>query len=184
VISHSNLRLGTQARDRLDQARDPGAKGALAALETFYYALNNRDPRTLAAVIADDDLVQVNNPLGGMLRGGRAIIDLYLNKIFQGSVRIEVEFSDFIQYTGGAHALFAGRERGTYRVNDADPQPLEIRTSRYFRYDTNAGRWIQYHHHGSIDNPQALAAYQHAVEGQQPATTWPGASRSHLAEDH
>jgi ketosteroid isomerase-like protein len=165
VISHSDFRLGEQARNRLDQARDPAAQGALAALETFYYALNNRDSRTLASVIADDSLAQLNNPLGGILRGGKAIVDLYVNKIFQGLVRVEVEFSDFIHYAGGAHALFAGRERGTYTVNGADPQPLEIRTSRYFRYDSGAGRWVQFHHHGSIDNPHALADYQHAVEG-------------------
>ena len=165
MISHSNLGPGAQARNRLDEARDPGVKGALAALETFYYALNHRDPHTLAAIIADDALAQLNNPLGGILRGGKAIIDLYANKIFQGSVRVEVEFSDFAQYTGGTHALFAGREHGAYTVNGADPQPLEIRTSRYFRYDPRVRRWVQYHHHGSIDNAQVLAAYQHAVLG-------------------
>ena len=47
MISHSNLGPGAQARNRLDEARDPGVKGALAAL-------NQRDPHTLAAIIADD----------------------------------------------------------------------------------------------------------------------------------
>lgn len=53
-------------------------------------ALNHRDPHTLAAIIADDALARLNNPLGGILRGGKAIIDLYANKIFQGSVRVTV----------------------------------------------------------------------------------------------
>ncbi|MFF4402980.1 hypothetical protein [Streptomyces sp. NPDC001404] len=38
-----------------------------------------------------------------------------------------------------------------------------IRTSRYFRYE--GGFWRQYHHHGSIDAPDLLRAYQQAVRG-------------------
>jgi hypothetical protein len=39
---------------------------------------------------------------------------------------------------------------------------LQIRTTRIFAY---AGTWVQVHHHGSIDDPAALAAYQQAVRG-------------------
>jgi len=38
-----------------------------------------------------------------------------------------------------------------------------IRTSRFFAYSEAIGRWVQFHHHGSIDSPEALRAYQHAV---------------------
>jgi phage gp16-like protein len=40
--------------------------------------------------------------------------------------------------------------------------PLSIRTSRVFAFQPNHG-WRQMHHHGSIDDPAALAAYQDAV---------------------
>jgi DnaJ C terminal domain len=40
--------------------------------------------------------------------------------------------------------------------------PAEIRTSRVFSYDFQAGRWEHVHHHGSIDDPAALRAYQEA----------------------
>jgi hypothetical protein len=40
---------------------------------------------------------------------------------------------------------------------------LTIRTSRYFRYVDSS--WAQFHHHGSIDDPEALHAYQRAVAG-------------------
>jgi hypothetical protein len=165
MISHSDLKFGPRARVRLTEAGDPGPEGALAALETFYYALNQRDAEVLAAIVADDDLAQLNNPVGGILRGGNAIIDLYVNKIFKGAVTVEVEFADFIQYLGADHAVFAGRETGTYTVDGSEPEPLRIRTSRYFRYNSELGRWIQYHHHGSIDDAQLLADYQRAVLG-------------------
>jgi hypothetical protein len=41
--------------------------------------------------------------------------------------------------------------------------PLRIRTTRYFRYEN--GAWRQFHHHGSIDDAESLAAYQRAVRG-------------------
>ena len=57
--------------------------------------------------------------------------------------------------------VFAGREAGSYPAADGTTVPLDIRTSRYFRY--SGGRWLQYHHHGSIDDPDALRAYQQAI---------------------
>lgn len=48
-------------------------------------------------------------------------------------------------------------------MRDGTAVPLEIRTTRYLRYE--AGRWQQYHHHGSVDDAAALAAYQQAVIG-------------------
>lgn len=58
-----------------------------------------------------------------------------------------------------------GRERGELGVS-GQPMKLAIRTSRIFRRDPD-GRWLQVHHHGSIDDPQMLAAYQAAVLGKR-----------------
>jgi len=52
--------------------------------------------------------------------------------------------------------VFAGREVGTYSGAGGPSTPLEIRTSRFFAY--YGGRWVQLHHHGSIDDPDALRA--------------------------
>jgi ketosteroid isomerase-like protein len=41
---------------------------------------------------------------------------------------------------------------------------LAIRTSRIFRRETR--NWKQFHHHGSIEMPPMLAAYQTAVLGK------------------
>jgi ketosteroid isomerase-like protein len=164
MMSLSDLRFGTDARERLADATDEGTAGALAALETFYYALNQRDAGVLAQVWSDDPLAQLNNPLGGIIRGGTEIVRLY-ERVFASRARLQIEFSDFVQYLDGRHALFAGRESGTYAVEGSTPVPVHIRTSRYFRYDPAHGRWLQFHHHGSIDDPQQLAAYQRALLG-------------------
>ena len=41
---HLGETYGTDARNRLDEATSPGREGAPAALESFYYAFNQRDP--------------------------------------------------------------------------------------------------------------------------------------------
>lgn len=153
--------FGPDSRNRLDAATAPGIEGALAALETFYFAFNQRDSEVFARVWTDDALAQLNNPLGGILRGGTDIAALY-DKVFHGPARVTVTFGDVVEYAGDGHALFAGRETGSYVV-DGREVPLRIRTSRYFRYED--GRWAQFHHHGSIDDAAELAAYQAAIRG-------------------
>lgn len=74
---------------------------------------------------------------------------------------MSVTFGDIVEYGGLDHVVFAGRETGEYVLDDGDPVPLSIRTTRYLRYSDV--RWLQFHHHGSIDNPEELAAYQAAV---------------------
>ncbi len=164
MITVSDLRFGADARNRVAESSNAEPEGFLAALESFYYALAHQDAEVLAQVWSDDDLAQLNNPLGGILRGGEAIVDLY-RRIFSGRARLDVEFGDFVQYLGEDHALVAGRESGTYSVDGSSPVKLSIRTSRYFRYDADRGRWLQFHHHGSITAPEALAAYQEAILG-------------------
>jgi hypothetical protein len=114
----------------------------------------------LREVWSGHSLAQLNNPLGGILRGGDAVCALY-EKIFTGPVRLEVTFADIVEYAGQDHAVFAGRETGKYTDPAGAASPLVIRTSRYFRY--HEGCWHQYHHHGSIDDPEMLAAYQRAI---------------------
>lgn len=164
TISLTGIHLGTSARERLDEAAAPGREGAHAALETFYYALNQRDASVLARVWSDDALAQLNNPLGGILRGGPQIVGLY-RRVFAGRASLEIEFADVVEYLGDDHAMFAGRESGSYALDGGTPTPVRIRTSRYFRFDSDRGRWLQFHHHGSIDDPRALAAYQKALLG-------------------
>lgn len=162
MIQHTDARYGPQARNRLGDAIAASQDGARAALESFYYALNQRDGAVLRQVWVAHPLAQLNNPLGGILRGGDAVAELY-DRIFDGPIRLQVTFGDIVEYLGHDHALFAGRETGTYTDPTGTDTPLEIRTSRYFRYQD--GRWQQYHHHGSIDDPTALNAYQQAVSG-------------------
>ncbi len=87
---------------------------------------------------ADSPLAQLNNPVGGILRGADAIAGLY-SKIFCGTVRDQVSFTDVISYQSCEHAVFAGRETGWYSSHEGTPVPLEIRTSGYFVTTTAAG---------------------------------------------
>lgn len=160
MTQHLDLSFGTTARNRLDEAHRPGMDGALAALESFYYAFNHRDRDAFARVWTDDPLAQLDNPLGGILRGGDAIIALYA-RIFDGPARVTVSFGDIVAYADASYAVFTGRETGEYRVGDSPAEPLSIRTTRCFRYE--GGRWKLFHHHGSIDDPARLAAYQSAI---------------------
>ncbi|MEV6875848.1 nuclear transport factor 2 family protein [Amycolatopsis sp. NPDC051128] len=157
---HLDETYGTDARNRLGEATNPGREGALAALETFYFAFNQRDLDVFRQVWTADPLAQLNNPLGGILRGGDAITALY-DKVFHGPARVTVTLGDIVEYSGEGHAVFAGRETGEYRVTET--VPLSIRTTRFFAYED--GRWVQVHHHGSIDDAEALAAYQKAIRG-------------------
>lgn len=159
-IEHMADEYGRDARNRLAEAADPSPDGARAALESFYYALNNRDADALAQVWADHPLAQLNNPVGGILRGGDAVTGLY-RRIFTGPVRLWVRFADIVAYTDDEHAVFAGRETGEYTDATGVAAPLAIRTSRYFRYQD--GGWRQYHHHGSIDDAEMLGNYQRAI---------------------
>ncbi|MET9318309.1 hypothetical protein ABZX12_41395 [Kribbella sp. NPDC003505] len=77
MIELVDYNFGPNSRRRTDEAGAPGPGGALAALETFYFALNSRDLETLVAGWAEDDLVQVNNPIGGILRSRQAVRQVY-----------------------------------------------------------------------------------------------------------
>jgi ketosteroid isomerase-like protein len=143
-----------------DQA-DPGSP--LAALSLFYRGFNQRDIDTVAQSWAPADDIVMDNPLGGVKRGWPEIEAVY-RRIFQGPTRVFVEFHDVTLRRGADMFWAAGRERGELRSDDTR-LPLAIRTSRIFQLVD--GRWRQVHHHGSIDDPQQLAAYQEAVSGRR-----------------
>lgn len=159
------LTIGRGARDRRQEAKTPDPSGARAALETFYHAFNQRSIAVLEDVWADDASITLNNPVGGALTGIAAIKELY-GRVFGGPARVWVEYHDIVEYIAGGHALFVGRERGSFEVRESEVRESEvtlaIRTSRYFRQLPHVG-WRQVHHHGSIDDAALLAAYQSAV---------------------
>lgn len=157
----TKIAFGPESANRFADASAQGVLGALAALETFYYAFNNRDAKTLADLWRDDPMVQLNNPVGGIVRGIDQIVALYA-RIFDGPARVQVTFEDVVQYASGDMVVFAGRERGRFE-QAGTAGPLEIRTSRVFTYFE--GTWRQIHHHGSIDDADLLQRYQRAVRG-------------------
>ncbi|QUQ64519.1 YybH family protein [Kutzneria sp. CA-103260] len=164
MIELVDYQFGPAARRRLDESAQPGRDGAIAALESFYYALNRRDLEALTAVWSQDELAQLNNPVGGILRSGAAVTDLY-RRIFAGDLCLTVTFGDAATYWWPEAVVFAGREVGQYHDHDGAVVPLTIRTTRVFGYQREAGRWLQVHHHGSIDQAEQLAQYQKAVRG-------------------
>lgn len=157
-------RFGENSRNRLPESERRDVVGALAALETFYYAFNNRDLGVLRALWFADPLIQLNNPVGGIVRGIEPIGELYA-RIFDGPGRAHIAFWDVAQYVVGDSVVFAGREKGEYIKDDVN-LALNFRTSRIFGYSENAGGWRQMHHHGSIDDPDLLRNYQIAIRGR------------------
>ena len=154
---------GRDARDRREEAREPTTDGARAALESFYHAFNNRSLDVLDAVWAPGELVSLDNPLGGIVRGLEEIRAIY-GRIFGGPARVWVEFHDVVEYVDATSVVFAGRERGEF-AREGQTVPLAIRTSRFFQYFGPELGWRQVHHHGSIDDAEALSRYQRSVRG-------------------
>jgi hypothetical protein len=145
----------------IDQTLETGITVARMLIETFYYAFNNRDLNVLGKVWANHDLIQLNNPLGGILRGYEPIAELY-GHVFNGPASVWVEFSDIVEFQAENMVVFAGRETGEFTVNDQTLE-LSIRTSRVVQWLGADVGWRQVHHHGSIDDPKVLAEYQLAV---------------------
>ncbi len=135
--------------------------GPLVALSEFYRAFNGRDMDAVATNWEDGDDIAMDNPLGGIKRGRKEIMAVY-SRIFGGTARVYVEFYDYTIHEHGDIFYAVGRERGSFTRGDTKIE-MVIRTSRIFRRQD--GRWQQVHHHGSIENPQLLEAYQKAVAG-------------------
>jgi hypothetical protein len=163
MIIHSQHNYGRTANNRIAQATQPGMAGARALVETFYYAFNRRDMGVFAEVWAEHEMIQLNNPLGGILRGFGPISELYRG-IFNGSARVWVELHDIVEFQSDRMVVFAGREVGEFTKGEVT-LPLTIRTSRIVQWMGADIGWKQVHHHGSIDDAQLLAEYQRAVRG-------------------
>ena len=141
-----------------DVLPDP-VSGPIDALKEFYLAFNGRDMALMSRDWARADDIAMSNPLGGIKRGWQEISSVYRN-IFAAGIRVYVEFYDFRIIESGDMFCAVGRERG--HINKGDTElALEIRTSRV--YERLNSRWFQVHHHGSIDDPGLLKAYQDMV---------------------
>ncbi|MFC4948226.1 YybH family protein [Pseudonocardia sp. GCM10023141] len=162
VIDVVDGEFGPASRNRLAEIARPDRRGALAALETFYFAVHHRDLGALSAVLSQHELVQVDDPVGGVVRSAAAVTGLH-RRILAGGLGLTVTLVDAVAYAGDGVVVFAGREIGRYRERDGCTVALTIRTTRAFGYCRDAGCWQQLHHHGSIDEAGELAAYQRAV---------------------
>lgn len=161
MIVHSSSVYGRRSKNLLEEAHEPGFDGARALVESFYHAFNQRDMAVFEKVWAEHALIQLNNPLGGILRGYEGISTLY-RRVFSGPASVWVELSDIVEYRTEGMVVFAGRENGEFSGNGT-VLPLSIRTSRIIQWLGREKGWRQVHHHGSIDDPTLLSAYQGAV---------------------
>jgi SnoaL-like domain len=152
--SDQPIQVPITGREAAGDLRDP-----VQALAQFYRAFNSRDLALMAENWEESDSVAMDNPLGGIMRGWPQIRSVY-ERIFQSKARVQVEFYDYTLHVVDDVFYAVGRERGTFEAA-ATKLDLAIRTSRIFR--RVGDRWRQVHHHGSIDDPQLLAAYQQAV---------------------
>ena len=134
----------------------------LQALAQFYRALNARDLEMMRQNWTNSADAAMDNPLGGIKRGWDEIGTVY-EKLFSSKGRYYFEFYDYTLHESGEFFYVVGRERGELD-RDGKPMQLAIRTSRIFKRDSD-GKWRQVHHHGSIDDPEMLAAYQKRVLG-------------------
>jgi ketosteroid isomerase-like protein len=141
-------------QEPLGELREP-----VQALRQFYRAFNNRDLALMEENWEPSDDAAMDNPIGGIMRGWPEIRSVY-ERVFKAPGRVQVEFHDYTIHVIGDMFYAVGRERGTLK-SDNVRLDLAIRTSRLFRRAD--GRWRQVHHHGSMDDPQLLSAYQKAV---------------------
>jgi ketosteroid isomerase-like protein len=136
---------------------DPGEP--LGALSEYYRAFNGRDLDLMRRNWAYSDEISMANPFGGIRRGWADIREGY-ERIFNGRAIISVAFHDYTIHQCGQMFYAVGRELGELQGGNISLE-VKFRTSRVF--GLSAGRWRQFHHHGSIDNPELLLRYQAAI---------------------
>jgi ketosteroid isomerase-like protein len=155
AASASPIRIPITGKESISDPADP-----LYALSQFYRAFNNRDLALMQDAWQHSADVSLDHPTGGgVLRGWQNIKPLY-ERIFRSSATVQLEFFDYTIHDAGELFYAVGMERGQARF-EGQALDLAIRTTRIFRFRT--GRWYHVHHHGSIDDPQLLAAYQAAL---------------------
>jgi hypothetical protein len=160
-IGKLSQEFGVDAINNTGHLNQRSMDGALAGLESFYYGFNNQDLDVLKKVWCNDGLIQLNNPVGGIVRGIDSIMKVY-DKIFTSPASVWVSFTDIVYYATADMVVFAGTEVGEF-VKNREAIALKIRTSRVFGYLDDEKSWFQIHHHGSIDNSDLLYRYQTAV---------------------
>ncbi|NOU24398.1 MAG: SnoaL-like domain-containing protein [Methylotenera sp.] len=87
MIIHTSNSYGRTSTNRIHQTKQYSIDGARALLESFYYAFNHRNMDVFSQIWANDELIQLNNPLGEILRGYEAIAGLY-KRIFTGPAMV------------------------------------------------------------------------------------------------
>ncbi|HVE22341.1 MAG TPA: nuclear transport factor 2 family protein [Acidocella sp.] len=133
----------------------------IAALIAFYRAFNAGDLDGLARNWLEGGEPSMSNPVGGLRRGWPEIRDGYA-RLFGGVARVQVAFHDFTVHEDNGACVFVGREKGACE-SPSGRLALRIRTTRWFV--RRNGMWRQLHHHGSIEAPALLAAYQKVIFG-------------------
>lgn len=146
-----------------NEAKNINTTEPVSALIDFYHAFNSRDLELMSNNWEQSDEASMSNPLGDIKRGWDAIKEVY-SSLFHGNARVYVEFYNYTIHHSGEMFFAVGRERGYFQLGEQKIN-LAIRTSR--TYHQTCGRWHQIHHHGSIENPELLAAYQKAVFSQK-----------------
>lgn len=73
MISHSQKIYGCESANRIDGIHKHGIEGARLLMESFYFAFNNKDLEVFGKVWANHELIQLNNPLGGILRSKQVL---------------------------------------------------------------------------------------------------------------
>ena len=158
-MSHSSpIQTAVTGRENTDDQRE-----ALQALAQFYRALNSRDLELMQRNWDNSAEAVMDNPLGGIKRGWSEIKTIY-EKLFDSKGVYRFEFYDYTLHESADLFYVVGRERGQLDLG-GQTLALAIRTTRVFRRDPQR-HWRQVHHHGSIEDPQLLAAYQNAVLGK------------------
>ena len=157
MMIHSQQSYGRDATNRIHQANQHSIEGARALVESFYHAFNQRDIGVLAQVWANHALIQLNNPLGGIVRGFKPIANLY-QSLFTSSASVWVVLSDIVEFQADDMVVFAGCETGEFTRGETIVS-LAIRTSRIVQWFGADIGWKQTHHHGSIDDPKLCLLY-------------------------
>jgi ketosteroid isomerase-like protein len=129
------------------------------ALVRFYHAFNTGNLDDMSEIWEQSENIAMDNPLGCIKRGWNEISAVY-RKIFDGRAKVYVEFYDYTVHEHGEIFYAVGRERGYFK-SEGNQVDLQIRTSRIYRKVGDT--WKQTHHHGSIEDPGRLSAYQQAV---------------------
>ena len=136
-----------------------GQTDPVAALVMFYRAFNEADMDLMQNNWLHSAEASMSNPLGGLRRGWNEISEVY-KKIFNGPADVHVEFHDYTIHQTDGMFCAVGRETGSIAIGNKNIS-LDIRTSRLYVF--HDGKWLQLHHHGSIDKPAMLDQYQTLV---------------------